>query len=125
MANVARDAKRRRVANVLHVGGVTMRGLQQIVAGLRGEKIGKRTIESVNNEIFNKLKLTSTVEMLDSEPFDLVYADPCRLLQEMVHSSAELQEVYAQAANAHPCTLQTPWSLVFGCDEFTIGDQFK
>ena len=102
-----------------------MQGVANMMKALEGEQVCVKKLRGVNRDIFNKLKITSTVDMLDGSTFDLAYADPCQLLQQLVHSSAELQDVYAQAANAHPCTREAPWSLVFACDEFTIGNQFS
>ena len=68
-------------------GGITMRGPTHVMAALGADSISRDTIQSENR----RMKLTSTVEMLDGEPADIAYADTCRLLQELVHSSAELQ----------------------------------
>ncbi|CAK0841401.1 unnamed protein product [Prorocentrum cordatum] len=43
----------------------------------------------------------------------------------MVHASAELHELFAQAANAAPCAIDTPWNITIGFDECTTGGKKK
>ena len=43
----------------------------------------------------------------------------------MVAASGELQEIFAVAARAFPCSYEQPWRLIIAWDEFTPGDRFK
>ena len=52
-------------------------------------------------------------------------AEPDLLLAQMVRQSPPLQEVFAQAARRHECSLKHPWQICFAMDEFTPGDKFR
>jgi len=119
-------SKRARTIRVLHEGGVTLRGLQKIAKHLGvGRGFGKHTLRACNRELFDRVRVVESFPLSTGGEFELEMAEPSLLLQELVASSPEMQEVYAQAARLHPCAADTPWSIALGLDEFTPGDRFK
>ena len=55
---------------------------------------------------------------------EITWLDPMRLTMVMLERSETLQDVYAAAALKHPPTLESPWSIVLGFDEYLIGNKF-
>ena len=87
---------------------------------------GRSTLIEANHIILNKVARHFDLELENGEgSFKWEVAEPSLLLQEMVHASGELQELFAQAARAAPCGPDAPWNIIIGFDEFTTGDKKK
>ena len=126
MARAASSSKKRdRWESVLHEGGVTLKGLSAIAKKL-GEPIGRKTLALANQTLFSKVAVREEIECVgDRQSFAWDLADPNLLLQELVSASPALQEVVAEAARNHPCSLESPWRVLIAFDEFTPGNKFK
>ena len=119
--------KRLRSQPLLHTGNVTISGLAKILSKLDVDGApGRKSLKQANYIILKKVARHFDLELENEErPFKWEVSEPQLLLQEMVHVSADLQELFAQAANAAPCTEDAPWNIIIGFDEFTTGDKKK
>jgi len=120
------DRKRQRTASkslrsVLHTGGISLKGLAEVLDKLRGIDAADCTMHSVrlaNEEDFSSVKQVITLTLIDGGTWDWELANPSLLLQLAVTKSPWLQAVFAQARKP---TLSEPWRIVIGFDEFTPG----
>lgn len=118
---------------LLHVGGVSNRGLAEILKELRQhakdcslDGVGQWAVESEYHAKFDSL--CHHVDMplkggLDSWRWSFV--DPNKLLSHIVEASTLLTDLFSSAARRCPPSPQKPWSLVIGFDEFAPGNKLK
>ncbi len=132
-------SKRRRVLadfppallpNVLHQGGVSIRGLASLMATLRGSASSntewdRKVLGEANQELFHRIKCADAVRMLSGEPWSWAYVDPGKLLAVLMSESATLQGLYDDAWARSPASPQAPWSLVVAYDEFVPGNKLS
>jgi hypothetical protein len=109
----------------MHVGGVSMQGLRNILGSVGIEGATKKHMEAANAEFFSRVRNSISLPLEKGGEFTWHFADPARALQELVDSSWELQEIYARAAARKPCSQAAPWSMIIAFDEFTPGDMKK
>ena len=132
-------SKRRRVLadfppallpNVLHQGGVSIRGLASLMATLRGSASSdaewdRKVLGEANQELFHRIKCADAVRMLSGVPWSWAYVGPGKLLTVLMSESAILQGLYDDAWARSPASPQAPWSLVVAYDEFVPGNKLS
>jgi hypothetical protein len=72
-----------------------------------------------------EVRCVETMPLTTGGTFEWEFADPGKLLANMVDRSPALNLLFAEAASKHPPSIERPWSLVVGFDEFTPGDKLK
>ena len=82
-------------------------------------------LDNANLATFLALRRVEETPLLDGSSFSWEFCDPNRLLAHMVSESPRLQELFLQGALKHPCSMEEPWSLVLGFDEFAPGNKMK
>ena len=120
-----RFAKRRHVQSLLHAGSATVEGLATILGKLDHRVASRNTLLAANSILFDKVSRTFELDLEKGGTFTWEITHPLLLLQEMIGSSTELQDLYASAAERSPCGPNNPWRMVIGLDEFTTGDKKK
>jgi hypothetical protein len=137
MATQAWRAKRQRansddrervaaIQSLLHVGGVSRQGLQDILRRLQEQPLegGVNADALQNAELtrFVAVRCTETLTLLDGSTWDWEFCDPAFLVARLLEDSAELQAVFDRAF-AHASA--EPWDVVVAFDEFTPGNLRK
>jgi hypothetical protein len=131
-------SKRRRVLadlppellpNLLHQGGVSMKGLASLMATLRGASTScewdRKVLGQANHEAFDGIKCVDEVRLVSGALCSWTYADPCKLLTVLLSESVALQGLYDDAWARSPPTPAAPWSLVVAYDEFVPGNKLS
>jgi hypothetical protein len=118
------------IPNLLHQGGVSMKGLASVIATLRGAdpsciEWDRRVLGEVNQQLFHRIKCADAVRLLSGVPWSWLYVDPGKLLTVLLSESAALQGLYDEAWARSPATIQAPWSLVVAYDEFVPGNKLS
>lgn len=118
------DAKRRRLQSVLHTGGTSISGLSGIlrkvcVSGSRS------ALPDVNKYFMQRVQRNIELPLTSGGTWTWEIAEPNLLLQMLVESSAELQELFARAARRYENSVDVPWGVIVGFDEYTPGDKFR
>jgi hypothetical protein len=116
---------------LLHIGGLSNRGLKAIIHELKTEPLDLEfACDSRVDRVFREKcnALCHVIEMpLDNPPgiFSWALLDPNKMLCEVVQQSKILTGLFKDAAARCPPTMANPWSLVVGFDEFTPGNKLK
>ncbi len=132
-------SKRRRVLadlppellpNLLHQGGVSMKGLASLMATLRGAGTSgmnwdRNVLSQANQEVFHGIKCVDEVRLVSGALCSWTYADPCKLLTVLLSESVALQGLYDDAWARSPPAPAAPWSLVVAYDEFVPGNKLS
>jgi hypothetical protein len=71
------------------------------------------------------VRCVETMPLTVGGSFEWEFADPGKLLANMVARSPALNNLFAETASRHPPSPDRPWSLVVGFDEFTPGNKLK
>jgi len=116
--------------NLLHQGGVSMKGLASLIATLRGAdpsgiQWDRVVLGKANQELFHSIKCADEVRMVSGGPWSWIYADPCKLLTVLLSESVALQGLFDEAWARSPATPAAPWSLVVAYDEFVPGNKLS
>jgi hypothetical protein len=116
---------------LVHVGGVSHTALSAILTSLevpvgpRGGR-GRNVIGHIDHSIFDAIAHTVDMPLLTGEgTFTWEFANPCLLVAHLVHSSAHLAGVFAEALRRYPCTSASPWSIVVAWDEVCPGNKLR
>lgn len=122
------DRKRsRRLAlqDLLHVGGVSVSGLANILSRVGPDKSCINLLRDVNLDRFRALHTVLHVTLRDGELFAWEIIDLSKALPAYLAHSAGLRQLYAEAAARSPPTLARPWSAVVAFDEFVPGNKLQ
>jgi hypothetical protein len=116
---------------LMHVGGVSHTALSAILSSLeipvgpRGGR-GRKLLADIDHAMFDSVAHTVDMPLLTGEgTFTWEFANPCLLVAHLVHSSAHLASVFAEALRRYPCTSASPWSIVVAWDEFCPGNKMR
>ena len=74
---------------------------------------------------FVSLRHIEHVPLAHGGKFEWEFADPNRLLASIVEHSPGLTAMYADAVRRSPPSMEHPWFLVVGFDEFTPGNTLQ
>ena len=116
--------------NLLHTGGISVRGLGAILQKLRAADLQKTAnrfeLAEVNLVRFLQVRHTELVPIIgEVEPFEWEMAHPLRLVSLMIAESAELKRLFEAAAARHPCDAQHRWRIIIGFDEYIPGNKLQ
>ena len=110
-----RATKRARSAGSLHSGNISVAGLARMVERLPADGAHSHSsLRRANADLLNEVLCAEAVQLDDGSTFSWEFADPSKLLQTMVSSSRELQDIYLRAFREKPCSPHRRWSLVLG-----------
>ena len=120
------EPKRRRLSrdtlrSLLHTGGVSIKGLAEILKKLQSAEQGDFALRSARNEIFAELALRFDLPLLDGSVFTWELVDPLKLLVRALEARSDLRALFGAAMRRSPPSAQRPWRLVLGFDAFTPG----
>ena len=116
---------------LLHRGGVSMKGLADLLTTLRGGDGGcsaerwRAILKRANTSDYPGHRCIVDVPLTKGGNLQWEYMDPCKLVATMVRVSPGLQSVYTNAWLRTPSSPARPWSLVVGFDEFTPGNKLS
>lgn len=115
---------------LVNTGGVSNRGLSQILQQVKahtGADLGASRfhVDRAYHARFDSVKHVEKVQLKDGTMADWELAHPNRLLSELVSHSPGLAGLFGDAMKAHPVSMEQPWSLVVGFDEFAPGNKLK
>ena len=122
------DRKRsRRLAlqDLLHVGGVSISGLANLLSRVGPDKSCSTSLRDVNLDRFRALHTVLHVPLHSGELFAWEIVDLSKALPAYLAHSAGLRQLYAEAAARSPPTLARPWSAVVAFDEFVPGNKLQ
>ena len=123
---MAGDPKRLRWTSVWHRGGVTLRGLQDILDKVPDDsRVGRNTIRAANAMMLDQVRHTEVFPLIGGGEFTWEIANPNLLLPEFLRISPTLQDVYGDALRAIPNDREHPWTVLVTWDEFPPSDQYK
>ena len=122
-------AKRRRLQELIGIGGVSDSALSQILESLRKNPIE----EAISRQACNKAALASISGCLQKLSLPLVkggewvwhYLLPQAVLQKSLAESSSVAEVYRNALLKRPSSSESPWSLIIYFDELTLGNALR
>ena len=120
------DAELSGLRKVLHTGGISMQGLEQLLKALRDAGIHDASsvdIRRANAVEFEHVRYFLPMPLITGGTWDWEFADPCKLLQVALERSQTLQPLFSHAASGRKPTRDNPWNLVVGLDEFMPGIQ--
>lgn len=112
------------IVDGLHVGGVSLVGLQSLLSRL-GTNVSANSVKSVNHEVFERYSIKEELVLVDGQTFEWQYVDPATWLASMVGRSPVLQDMFASAWQRSPSSSERPWRLVLGFDEFSPGNKLQ
>jgi len=126
------SSKRRRLGNhldLIHRGGVTVQGLAALLVATGAETM---TVGGLRNKMrdatkaeLNKVLACSRLPLKDGTDWVWHFMDPGKLLQTLLAESPSLRQLVSTIWSRSPCTLDSPWSLVVGFDEFIPGNKLS
>ena len=123
------DAKRRRLAKLLSIRGVTAPLLRDILQTL-GQDPGpastsQRAVQDALGERFARVGLTIELPLAGGGTWPWKLASPAELLRQCVESCPGYREMVTRALAKHPNNFQNPWRVVLYVDEITPGSVLR
>ena len=119
------DARIRSLQDLLHIGGISIKGLADILKRVRDldPADGSATaLYEANLARFLAVRHIESVPMLKgARDFEWELAHPCRLLSTMIEECGALERLFTNAFASHPCSASRRWRLVVGFDEYVPG----
>ena len=117
---------------VLHAGGVSKKGLVELLQAIRSVAEMPRGIASkwsVDAEAlrrFMEVRLMIPMKWAAKEgSFEWELADPGKLVAYSLVGSSSLAQAFARAAMEQPPSPERPWRCIVGFDEFAPGNKLK
>ena len=117
---------------LLHTGGVSKKGLVELLQAIRGVAEMPRGIASkwsVDAEAlrrFKEVRLTLPMKWTAKDgSFEWELADPGKLVAHSVAGSSSLAQAFERAAVQQPPSPERPWRCIVGFDEFAPGNKLK
>jgi hypothetical protein len=74
---------------------------------------------------FDSVKHIESMPLIEGGFVDWEFADPNTLLASLVEHSPALNRLFTEAARISPPSVDKPWSMVVGFDEFVPGNKLK
>lgn len=118
--------RRNELQGMLHLGGVSITGLSEILSRVGNiENCSATLLRDVNWEGFLQVRKVLPLTLASGEAFLWEIADLSKVLPAYLAKSDALRSLYAQAATKSPPTLGRPWSAVVAFDEFVPGNKMQ
>jgi len=124
MANAKRKRENETLAKLFGDGSISIQSLQRVLKQLRDNEVPAGTRHQLVTQYKERVRHVLHTERLHDTNGHLVdwsFCEPGKLLQYVVESSPQLQEIYAAAANAH----RGEWSCIVTFDEVVPGNKLK
>jgi hypothetical protein len=122
-------AKRRRLQDLIGIGGVSDNALTDILGKLRQTPIeGPVCRQACNRAAQDSIRdsvESDDLPLVDGGSFSWKYLSPQRLLRKYIDRSPALASEFRQALRTHPNTCETPWSMILYFDEVTPGNVLR
>ena len=115
-----------KLQRLLHVASVSTVGLAKLLKELRemgpldDVRIGRSSLAAANESLFMELRSVMDLPLTNGRHWCWEFVDPNKLLQKAVESD-QLQSLFAAAVREHRPSVENPWRLIVGFDEFTPG----
>lgn len=117
---------------LLHAGGVSKKGLVELLQAIREVAemprgiASKRSVDDEALRRFNEVRLTIPMKWAAKEGFfEWELADPGKLVAYSIVGSSSLAQAFERAVVEQPPSLQRPWRCIVGFDEFAPGNKLK
>lgn len=115
---------------ILHKGGISTTGLSAIMQELKKANIAVEADEwKLRQEVlqnFMPIRMVTKMPLNDSSTFfEWEYANPGQLIMQSILKGGPLSEAVATALAASPPSMDKPWHLVVGFDEFAPGNKLN
>ena len=96
-------------------------------AASRIDGTSERQVRQNYHELWNHVRITEQLPAADGTSDECTWelADVSRLITLVLENSPQLQDIYAAALEQHPGTIDRPWKLLVGFDEYAPGSQLK
>ena len=120
------DTGPKHLQELLHIGGISIKGLADILKRVRAENAQNRSAKALyeaNLARFLSIRHIESVPMLRGDDFQWEMAQPCRLLTLMVSECSELNHLFVAAVARYPPNHR--WRLVIGFDEYIPGAKLQ
>ena len=124
MASAKRKRENATLAQLFGDGTVSIQSLQKVLETLRGGETPAGTRHQLLKVYKERVRHVLHLEQLHDKEGKLVewnFCEPGKLLQYVVETCPQLQEIYADAANAH----RGEWSCIITFDEIVPGDKLN
>ena len=99
--------------------------LLKTMSRIPGSSKGSRAWGSDYHAAYDSVACTETLQCSDGVERTWELADPCKLLQLTLEHSPRLQHRYGLALQRHECTVENPWHIWVGFDEFAPGNKLS
>lgn len=123
------DARTRHLQELLHIGGISIKGLADILKRVRAADPQASSVTNLyeaNLARFLAVRHIESVPMLHgAEDFQWELAHPCRLLSTMISECSELERLFVAAVARCPCDANHRWQIVVGFDEYVPGAKMQ
>ncbi len=108
------DGELTNLQRLLHTGGISVKGLSELLQRLGGDPVSRWTLSQENNKLFTALRCCEEIPLASGGNWEWEYLDPNRLLQARVEQVPSAAALFTEAARRRPPSLEQPWSLVIG-----------
>ena len=114
---------------LLH-GGITNQQLLSLVQAngqvrLPTEGVSASTISDATRGRYLAIRVTKQLDRESGGPYQWSFCCPNLMLSMLISESEELQALYSRALDETPNSMDKPWSLAIGFDEFAPGNKLK
>ena len=122
-------AKRRRLQELLGLGGVSDQALSDILERLRAEpvegNVSRHTCNRAARDSIEDVKETTQLPLVKGGQVKWTYLNPQKLLNKCIGRSPMLASGYEAALQDHPNSSESPWGLIVYFDELTPGNVLR
>lgn len=108
-----------------------MTGLSQVLGQLQKEDARatesiRKSLMETNKDLFNQFRCSENLDLADGRGvWAWEFLDPCRTLSLVIDRSPGLQQLYESAWARSPPSLEKPWRIVVGFDEYVPGNKLS
>ena len=117
--------RKMRLQNVMHIKSTSTRALQDIMRGLVDDVPTRRELTDIGQARFSSIFAVLELPLKTGGTFSWEFCNPSMLVAMMVAESPALQECFASALRRKPCSVESPWRLLVGFDEFIPGNKLQ
>ena len=110
----------------MHCGGISRVGLVELVGKLRSlnidlEVVNEWNLRTAEGSLFRELSMSVEVQKKNGGSFTWEYVDPNKFLVRAVADNSAYGSLFADAVARSPPSMERPWRLAIGFDEYTPG----
>ena len=111
---------------LVHCGGISRVGLVELVGKLRSlninlEVVNEWNLRTAEGSLVRELSLSVEVQKKNGGSFTWEYVDPNKFLVRAVADNSAYGSLFADAVARSPPSMERPWRLAIGFDEYTPG----